>query len=85
MKQYSTKRKKQVRQYNNLALEYLTKNPLCEKCGMVASTIHHKKGRMGELLTDVKYFMSACMDCHNWIEDHPREAKEKGYSLKRLL
>ena len=82
--QYSTKRKKQIRIYNSLRVDYLTKNPLCERCGMPASEIHHKKGRMGDMLNDTSYFMSACRECHLWIEDHPRESREKGFTLNRL-
>ena len=84
MKPYSTKRGKQVREYNKLRIEYLIENPDCKKCGEPAGTIHHKKGRMGEMLLNTKYWMSACMDCHVWIEDNPEEAKKLGYSLNRL-
>ena len=82
--QYSKKRKKQIRIYNSLRVEYLTNNPYCEKCGQHAGAIHHKKGRMGEMLIDTQYWMSACMDCHSWIENNVIEAKKLGFSLNRL-
>ena len=84
MKPYSKKRGKQVREYNKLKIEYLRENPDCGRCGEPAGTIHHKKGRMGELLLNTKYFMPACMPCHDWIESHPNWAKVEGYSLNRL-
>ncbi len=84
MNHYSKKRAKQVREYNSLIVEYLRENPDCGRCGDPAGTIHHKKGRMGEMLLNTKYWMPACIDCHSWIEAHPKEAKEKGYSLNRL-
>jgi hypothetical protein len=42
------------------------------------------KGRIGNLLTDPKYFLAVCRQCHNWIEEHPKEAKELGYSVSRI-
>ena len=85
MQHYSANRKKQIKIYNSLRAEFLSKYPRCEWCKMPATEIHHKKGRMGEMLNETKYFMSVCRTCHLWIEDHPREAKEKGFTLDRLL
>ena len=84
IKPYSTKRGKQVREYKKIRIQYLRNNPLCEVCGGLATTIHHKKGRIGELLTNTKYFLPACMRCHDKIEINPEWAREKGYSLNRL-
>lgn len=71
--------------YGKVRKAYLQSYPYCEtNCGMGASQIHHRKGRIGALLTDSKFFMSVCIECHKWIEEHPLEAKEKGYSLNRL-
>jgi hypothetical protein len=60
-------------------------NRICEVggCWRDASQIHHKKGRIGELLLDERYWMSVCHKCHDYIEKHPEWAKEKGYSLNR--
>lgn len=46
--------------------------------------IHHKKGRIGELLFDKKYFLAVCQNCHNYIENNPEFAILNGYSLSRL-
>ena len=46
--------------------------------------IHHKKGRDGDLLLDERYWLAVSRKGHIWIELHPIEAKEKGYSLSRL-
>ena len=71
--------------YNKERKAYLQAYPYCEtNCGMGASQIHHRKGRIGSLLTNINYFMAVCAECHKWIEEHPLEAKEKGYSLNRL-
>ena len=71
--------------YNKERKEYLQAYPYCERgCGLGSSCIHHKKGRIGALLTDPEYFMAVCIDCHKWIEEHPLESKAKGYSVSRL-
>ncbi len=82
--QYSKKRKKQVREYKKIKIQFLEDNPLCEVCGGRASDLHHKLGRMGDMLTEVKYFLSVCREDHIKIELNPKWAKEKGYSLNRL-
>ena len=53
-------------------------------CKGLATEVHHKKGRIGKLLTDIRYFLGVCRECHNKIELNPTWAKENGYSLNRL-
>jgi len=84
MRPYSKRRWYQIQEYKKIRVVFLDANPLCERCGGIATTIHHKKGRIGELIINTEYFLPACMPCHDWIETHPEEAKEKGYSLNRL-
>lgn len=48
-----------------------------------ATEIHHQRGRVGDLLYDVRYFMQVCRKCHEYIETHPEEAYERGWSLLR--
>ncbi len=45
--------------------------------------IHHRKGRVGNLLYDQSYFMAVSREGHNWIHANPRESYESGYMLKR--
>lgn len=47
-------------------------------------TVHHKLGRIGELLTNKDYFLACCEICHRYLEDHPAVAKANGWSLNRL-
>ncbi len=83
----SLKRAAQEREYAKLRKVYLFTHPTCEVggCGCQATEIHHRKGRIGDLLTDETYFLAVCRSHHNYIELHPEEAKEKGYSLSRLV
>ena len=53
-------------------------------CKGLATEVHHKKGRIGKLLTEISYFLGVCRECHSKIELEPIWAKENGYSLNRL-
>lgn len=82
----SNKRARQEREYSKKNKQYLIDHPICEVfgCCVKSTEIHHKKGRVGDLLTDEQYFMAVCGDHHRKIELHPSWAKEMGYSLNRL-
>ncbi len=83
----SKKRAAEIRLYNTKTKpEFLTKHPKCEvdRCVLSASDIHHKKGKIGDLLNDTRYFLATCRWDHDFIENHPVWAKSKGYSLDRL-
>lgn len=84
----SAKRAKQEREYLKLRTEFLNEHSLCQAklpgiCTVHSTDVHHMKGRIGSLLTDVDNFLSVCRSCHNWIELHPIEAKELGFSKNR--
>lgn len=62
----------------------------CEACAYsaggyphLAVDIHHKKGRTGDLLFDVRFFMPVCREHHKFIHDNPDYAYERGWSLSR--
>ena len=87
IKRVSDKRAKQEREYSKVRVTYLTANSVCEirvaGCTHEATEIHHKAGRIGQLLTDDRYFCATCRNCHQWAELHPKEAKELGVSISR--
>lgn len=63
----------------------------CEACAFVAGgyphmavEVHHKKGREGDLLFDVRFFMPVCREHHNFIHDNPEYAKQRGWIHSRL-
>lgn len=82
----SLKRKVEEKLYLKKKKEYLTAHIRCEVkgCNYVSIDIHHKKGRVGKLLYDERFFMAVCRAHHRIIEDNPDEAKNNGYSLSRL-
>ena len=88
IKKMSDKRKAENTIYRQKRNAYLKLFPICQvkthDCTYKATTIHHRAGRIGELLTDETNFLAVCMDCHTAIELNPDWAKRKGYSISRL-
>ena len=86
----SSKRQKEEMLYSILSKQYLKDHPTCEAkipgvcSGSPSNQVHHKKGRIGELLLDTRYFLATEDNCHKYIEEHPDFAKEQGFSLSRL-
>ncbi len=79
----SNKRKKENKEYLTLREVFLN-NKFCPITGDPATQVHHKKGRIGKLLTDVRFWLAVSAEGHKKIEENPEWAKEKGYSLNRL-
>ena len=68
---------------------FLDEHPMCEAhlpgiCTKYSTDVHHKMGRIGELLLMIIHWLAVCRACHDWIENHPEEAREKGFSIKRI-
>jgi len=69
---------------------FATAHPYCECCHLIwpEDTIalrlhfrddtHHLKGKDGLLYFDVRWFKSTCRKAHQWIGDHPEEARKLG-------
>lgn len=80
----SKKRMEELAKYRPLRDKYLQDNPMCEvdDCNNVSTNLHHKAGRNGSLLYDVRYFMACCDDCHpRRIHENPEWARENGYII----
>lgn len=78
MKRISDRQRIRLKEYSVVRKIYLNEHGLCAKCGGKASDIHHKRGKLGALLTRTEHFVSVCRDCHHWIHDHPKESRELG-------
>jgi hypothetical protein len=86
IKKVSDKRKFENKEYTKLRKLFLAEYTICQVkgCKELPTEVHHKKGRIGKLLTDTRYFLGVCRECHNKIELEPTWAKENNYSLNRL-
>ena len=73
--------------YDVLRKKYLEAHQMCEAhlggCSTYATDIHHKAGR-GQYMLDDTTYLAVCRTCHQYIELHPIEAKEMGFSINRL-
>ncbi len=47
-------------------------------CTQLATEIHHTRGRRGKMLTDERYWTFLCRECHRWVHDHARDARQLG-------
>ena len=82
----SQKRKIENAKYIVLRIEFLGKkeNSICPVTGKKTTEIHHKKGRVGSLFLDIRYWLAVSREGHKKIEENPEWAKKEGYSLSRL-
>jgi arylamine N-acetyltransferase len=87
MKKVSSKMSKINNEYSKLRKEYLIEHQMCHakiyNCSLRATDVHHKKGR-GKYHLDVGTWMPVCRSCHNWIEEHPEESKDLGFSISKI-
>ena len=72
--------------YSTLRKKFMEQKPMCEAklhcCNGSSTDVHHKKGR-GKYHLKVSTWLSVCRQCHTYIEEHPKEAKELGFSEDR--
>jgi len=83
IRKLSKKRAKQNREYEKVRDEYLYHHNICERCGGIATEIHHRKSRTGSYLTNTEFFMAVCRPCHLYVEEHSKESYEKGWKILR--
>jgi hypothetical protein len=78
------KLKEDLKVYRKEARRYLTQHPQCGICKQPSSTIHHRQGRIGELLLDKSKWLSLCLPCHQRVTEDSAWAIKNGYSESRL-
>jgi hypothetical protein len=84
IKPRSKKLTKEMVKYNKEVKIFLAENPVCPVTGGKATQVHHKKGRIGKLLMDKRFWLAVSDEGHRKIELNPEWAKEMGYSISRL-
>lgn len=82
IKKFSKRREYENKVYLTLR-EIFLKGKICPITGGPAEDVHHKRGRIGSLLTDVRFFLAVSREGHCMIEANPLWAKQMGYSLER--
>ena len=86
IKPISDKQLVRLAEYRLVRDKYFKDNPICEFKGCYSTelTLHHKAGKIGNLLTDSRYFCSLCFEHHRWVHDNDFEARELGLLVSRL-
>ncbi len=82
IRKLSERRQKEYDEYYRIHPIFL-KGKICPITKKPATEIHHKKGKIGKLLIDQRYFLGVTRTGHIWIENNPAEAEKLGYVIKR--
>lgn len=81
LRRVSTKHAAELKLYNKQCMAFKLDNQLCEVelpgCNRYTQDVHHTAGR-GPNLNKVETWMAVCRSCHNWIHNHPGQARELG-------
>jgi len=82
----STKLADRMAIYRPLRDAYLAEHQWCTYPGCRARSVdvHHRRGRVGDLLFDRCHWSALCRTHHDWVGEHPTEALELGLSERRL-
>jgi hypothetical protein len=85
IKKVSKKMGKTLSKYTIEKKKFIALNPNCAVFPWLASEdIHHKKGKIGSLYLDTRYWLAVSRAGHLEITNNPAWAIEMGYSLQRL-
>jgi hypothetical protein len=85
IKQRSDKKKIDDLVYKAKRLKFLKEHPRCAVYPeLMASDIHHKRGRTGSNYLDEKTWLAVSRRAHQEIEENPEWAYSNGYSELRL-
>jgi hypothetical protein len=87
VKKISNKQAARLRKYRPIAKKFKEEHPECEArikgCQFHTHHVHHRAGKIGELLFKVAFFLPCCWFCHGWIENNPLKSYELGFSEHR--
>lgn len=84
IKAIATKTAAKQREYAKAKTEFARamsaqRKAYCESCGTTRNlTLHHRRGRAGSLISDMRFFSLLCFSCHEWVHAHPKQARERG-------
>lgn len=84
LRKQSVKRGKENDRYLAMRIDFLRRFPICAACltrgisPAPSAQIHHQRGRVSKLLTDERFFIAICAECHVWCHSFPNEARELG-------
>lgn len=85
----SESQKKRLAEYRIVRDKYMKEHETCQAkvpnvCTGYSLDLHHMGGKIGNMLTNVQYFLAVCRCCHNWIGDNHSSAMNLGLVVERL-
>jgi hypothetical protein len=83
MRPLTPQRARQERRYRVLRVAWLRTHRECGRCSQRASEVHHMAGRDGYRLLETSKWIALCHSCHQWVTEHPTQAVDQGFSLRR--
>ena len=71
-------------EYLKVRDEFLKAHPFCQVCPETHASeqVHHRRGRVGMLLTYTPEFVATCFEGHQWIDANREKARELGLLAK---
>lgn len=60
---------------------FLSTREWCERCGSPATCVHHRRGRVGSLLLDERWWAASCAGCNDFAETRTGVALSEGWLL----
>lgn len=86
IRRVSIKKAADLKEYYALRSRFLANVDLCEVCHTDRPVeIHHRRGRVGPLLTDLRHLLATCHRCHQWLHENIEEARTLGYICEKGL
>jgi hypothetical protein len=80
----SSKRSQEEKRYAAKRVMFMMEHQLCQVnisglCTQRSTDVHHKAGRVADLLVDETEWIAVCRACHDFIHTHPKDAREMGW------
>lgn len=86
IRRVSIKKAADLKEYYAMRARFLANVDLCEVCNTERPVeIHHRRGRVGPLLTDLRHLLATCHRCHKWLHENIEEARTLGYICEKGL
>ncbi len=86
IRRVSVKKAADLKEYYAMRARFLANVDLCEICHTDRPVeIHHRRGRVGPLLTDLRHLLATCHRCHQWLHENVEEARTLGYICEKGL
>ena len=86
IRRVSIKKAADLKEYYAMRARFLANVDLCEVCHTDRPVeIHHRRGRVGSLLTDLRHLLATCHRCHQWLHENVEEARTLGYICEKGL